>query len=141
MIQILKYHLDEDELFDLGCQVRTEVFIVEQEVDRAIEFEFEEESTHYLLLEDSVPVTTGRWRHTPLGIKLERFAVLEDERGKGFGMAILKRILDDVLGLEMPIYLHAQESAVGFYENAGFVKIGDPFMEADIVHYKMRFGG
>jgi len=141
MIEIIKYRYDDEELFDLGRIVRTEVFIGEQRVDHDIEFEFEEESIHYLLMEDAVPVATGRWRNTGLGIKLERFAVLKEERGKGHGEAILKRILEDVLLQEIPIYLHAQVSALGFYAKNGFIPVGEPFYEANIEHYKMVYNG
>ena len=37
------------------------------------------------------------------------------------------------------IYLHAQEDVIKFYENLGFVIIGDKFLEADIVHAKMIY--
>jgi predicted GNAT family N-acyltransferase len=35
--------------------------------------------------------------------------------------------------------LHAQEDVIKFYENLGFVIIGDKFLEADIVHAKMIY--
>ena len=35
------------------------------------------------------------------------------------------------------VVLHAQISALGFYEKAGFVPEGDPFEEAGIIHRVM----
>jgi predicted GNAT family N-acyltransferase len=37
------------------------------------------------------------------------------------------------------IYLHAQESAIGFYEKLGFESTGPKFEEANIVHQKMIY--
>jgi predicted GNAT family N-acyltransferase len=34
-------------------------------------------------------------------------------------------------------YMHAQESAVAFYERCGWRKFGAAFVEAGIVHYAM----
>ena len=48
-------------------------------------------------------------------------------------------ILDDVKKGGEQIYLNAQEYAVGFYEKYGFIKQGKPFLEANIVHYKMNY--
>src|SRR5688572_18551579 len=99
--------------------IRRKVFVEEQKVDIALEYdEFEDSSRHYLALLDGEAAGTARWRHTGKGIKLERFAVLREQRGKGAAAALLKRILHDI-GDEPLVYLHAQESAVGLYEKYG----------------------
>ena len=69
---------------------------------------------------------------------MERFAVLEHLRGKGIGKALVIFILNQ-LPNDNAIYLHAQEDVIKFYENLGFVIIGDKFLEADIVHAKMIY--
>ncbi|MCS7073749.1 MAG: GNAT family N-acetyltransferase, partial [Bacteroidia bacterium] len=33
--------------------------------------------------------------------------------------------------------LHAQETAVLFYQKLGFYSVGEPFDEAGIIHYRM----
>jgi predicted GNAT family N-acyltransferase len=129
-------HGDEPYTTD-AHRVRDEVFIVEQEVDREEEFEFEEESIHYLLYDQEQPIATGRWRETDKGIKLERFAVLKKFRNRGLGGAVLQRILDDLKGRKEMLYLHAQLPAIPFYERYGFIKEGDEFIEAEIRHYRM----
>lgn len=136
-MRIEVYRHGEQPYTDDAHSVRDEVFIVEQEVDRSEEFEFEEESIHYLLYEDDLPLATGRWRKTDNGIKLERFAVLKSHRNKGLGGAVLKRILEDLRGREEQLYLHAQLPAIPFYERYGFRVEGDEFIEADIRHYRM----
>ncbi len=59
------------------------VFVVEQEVDAAEEYdEFDDSSVHFLTKMDGSPVGTARWRFTANGVKLERFAVRKEARGK-----------------------------------------------------------
>ena len=36
------------------------------------------------------------------------------------------------------LMLHAQESAIGFYEKLGYDAVGERFIEADIPHLEMR---
>lgn len=123
--------------------VREEVFIVEQEVDRDEEFdEFEEASVHFLATDESLEsVGTARWRTTKKGVKLERFAVLKPWRGKGAGAALVKAVVNDItenFNSGELLYLHAQLEAVPLYEKFGFVKKGEPFLECDIWHYEME---
>lgn len=118
--------------------VRYLVFVLEQDVPDDLELDdYEESSTHYLARWQERPCGTCRWRNTEKGIKLERFAVLPLFRGKGIGAGLLQQALADVAH-EHTIYLHAQVTAVGFYEKYGFVKTGEPFDEAGIMHYVMH---
>lgn len=121
--------------------IRRQVFIQEQHVSPEIEYENEEEGHYYLLIVDGVPVGTARWRTTPAGIKLERFAMLKPWRNKGLGSILLEAVLEDVLPKGRPVYLHAQLAAVNYYLRAGFTEEGDRFTEAGIVHVKMRYTG
>jgi len=120
--------------------LRRAVFVEEQGVPAALEYGHEAEARHYLLTLDSQPVATGRWRETESGIKLERFAVLPAFRNRGVGAHLLHAVLREVKPLGRPIYLNAQVRAVPFYERHGFVRVGEPFTEAGIVHFKMHFG-
>lgn len=121
-------------------RIRNSVFVEEQHVDEREEFDdFEKTSIHYLGIFNGVPAGTARWRITNAGIKLERFAVLKEYRKKGVAAAILKRVLNDTVTAGVRIYLHAQVTAVGFYEKNGFVKEGTLFSEAGIDHFVMAF--
>ena len=120
--------------------IRSEVFVTEQHVDREEEFDaFEESSIHYLGKWNGEPAGTARWRVTKNGIKLERFAVRKSLRNKGIAAAILKEVLTDVKPARKKIYLHAQVTAVGFYEKYGFKKEGPMFSEANIDHFVMTY--
>jgi predicted acetyltransferase len=62
------------------------VFIEEQGVNSSKEQDkFEEEAVHYLLRYNSNNVGAARRRATDNGIKLERFAILREYRGRGMG--------------------------------------------------------
>ena len=118
-------------------EIRRSVFIDEQNCEPKDEYENEEESIHFLLLQNKKPYATARYRRTEKGIKMERFAVLKSQRGKGYGLLILKEIIKDISKIDTIKYLHAQVQVVDFYKKAGFKKIGDRFDEVGIMHYKM----
>ncbi len=125
---------DMDKIFS----IRRKVFVEEQGVSEEEEYdEYEQTSTHYMALINDKIVATARWRKTNNGIKLERFAVLADYRSSGMGSALLVQILSDIGKQTVPIYLHAQITAVGLYHKFGFSKVENIFEEAGILHYKM----
>ncbi len=124
-------------------EIRQEVFVVEQEVDPAEEYdEFENTSTHFLVKLNGVPAGTARWRVTPNGIKLERFAVIKSMRGRGVGQLLVKKVLNDIASRKESsgklLYMHAQLSAIPLYEKFGFKKVGEQFEECNIQHFKME---
>ncbi len=118
-------------------EIRNQVFVVEQHVDPDLEYDgFEETSNHFLALVNDTPVGTARWRRTPNGIKLERFAVLDEYRNKGVGSALVTAVLKDLPDIDN-VYLHSQTHAGNLYRRFGFVVEGDTFEEAGILHFKM----
>ena len=137
MIEIKKILFDEKNNLEKCFQIRKEVFVKEQKCDPRDEYENEEDSTHFLLIDDNTPVATARYRQTKNGIKMERFAVLKEKRGKGYGLLILNHMIADLSNNKLVKYLHAQVQVVGFYEKVGFKKIGEQFDEVGIMHYKM----
>jgi len=137
MIEIKKITFDNKVEIEKCFKIRNEVFVLEQECDPKDEYEYEEESTHFLLTDNKIPIATARYRKTKFGIKMERFAVLANKRGKGYGLMILKHMIKDTNKIKAIKYLHAQVQVVEFYEKVGFKKIGDKFDEVRIMHYKM----
>ncbi|MDB5154022.1 MAG: family N-acetyltransferase [Mucilaginibacter sp.] len=117
--------------------IRREVFVGEQNCPPELEWEYEDESNHFLATVDGVPAGASRWRKTDKGYKLERFAVLKNFRGHGVGQALVQTVLNDLPDDADYVYLHAQVQAVTLYERFGFVKTGPEFEEAGIWHYKM----
>lgn len=135
---IRTFFTSEKELFEKARDIRQVVFVEEQKVDEREEFdEFEDLSKHFLIFDGEKAVGTARWRHIADKIKLERFAVLKEYRGKKYGDQVLEAVLAEVSPLQKTIYLHAQLKAIPFYERRGFEKVGEMFSECDIDHYKM----
>ena len=119
------------------------VFVIGQNVPADMEIdEFEKEAYHYLAFLNNNPVGAARWRITDEGVKLERFAVLSEFRGRGVGSAMVEKILSDIKmdpdAGNKQIYLHAQIDAIALYRKFGFIKYGNMFDEAGLMHYSMR---
>lgn len=132
----IKQIIDSVDL-DKAFAIRRQVFCIEQKVSEKIEMdEFDDVATHILAYIDSKPIGTARWRFTEDGIKMERFAVLIEYRGRGVGEALVKYTLDKLKDNDS-IYLNAQESVIKFYEKYGFETVGNCFYEANIAHKKM----
>jgi predicted GNAT family N-acyltransferase len=134
--------VETPEAMELAFSIRRRVFVDGQGVPADLERDGHDAgSRHVLARFDGVPCGTARWRITPNGVKLERFAVLPEYQGRGVGQALVRAILDDVSHhpdtVGLPRYLHAQLSAVSLYERFGFRPEGDRFLEAGIVHAKM----
>ena len=141
MIEIISFNInDRPDLALLANQIRQSVFVEEQNVDPALEYdEHEADAIHYLFFVEGVAAGTARWRETTKGIKLERFATLSSHRNKGLGAILLQDIMDDILPGGKNIYLNSQLKAIPFYERYGFVKIGEQFTEAGIEHFEMEY--
>jgi predicted GNAT family N-acyltransferase len=129
--------VETPEELDMAHKIRKEVFVIEQNCPEDIEWEFEEESHHYIAIKDDKIIGTARWRATDKGYKLERFAVTKAFRNQQVGEALLKRIITDVPNDEKPVYLHAQLAAKNFYLRHGLKPKGEHFWEGGIEHVKM----
>ena len=124
---------------NLALNIRREVFIKGLNIPEHLEIDSNEESSKYILAKvDGKSVGTARWRKTDEGMKLERFAVLNDYRSIGIGTMMTKFILNQLKNSKL-IYLNAQESAISFYEKIGFKPIGPRFKEVNIEHQKMIY--
>jgi predicted GNAT family N-acyltransferase len=120
------------------ARVRRTVFIVEQGVPEALEWdEHDAVSTHWLaVLADGRPV--GCARLLPDG-HIGRMAVLPGWRGQGIGRALLDAAVACARTRGMhEVRLSAQCHAATFYQRAGFVSCSPPYDEAGIPHLAMR---
>jgi predicted GNAT family N-acyltransferase len=134
IIRPVNWHANRDKL-DV---VRRSVFIEEQKVPEALEWdEMDERSYHVLALDrQGAPIGTGRLL---LDGQIGRMAVLKPWRGRGVGSAILRALLDlaQKEGHET-VKLNAQTHALAFYRKHGFKAFGSEFMEAGIPHRTMK---
>ena len=123
---------------DLLQAVRRAVFVVEQAVPEALEWdEFDAVSRHALAVApDGAAIGTARL--LPDG-HIGRVAVLASWRGCGVGGALLQHLLDAARRARLPeVKLNAQVRALGFYRRFGFVAEGEVFDDAGIEHRAMR---
>lgn len=135
--------VENQEELDQAFAIREKVFIEEQECDREEEFDgFDEESTHFIAYYENKPAGTARYRRTEKGIKLERFAVYEEYRGKGVGKRLVQSTIAHIENhIKEPgllLYLHAQVTVMPLYIKHGFSKVGEKFIEAKIEHIEMH---
>lgn len=120
--------------------VRGIVFIEEQQVDWEGEIdEFEGESVHFLGEAGGQPVATGRLRRLADGrAKVERIAVRPAWRGRGYARDIVQAVLDRARADGARRFvMHAQVHLQKFYEDFGFRREGDIFVECGIDHITM----
>jgi predicted GNAT family N-acyltransferase len=118
--------------------VRLPVFVVEQKVDAREEFDAADLVCQHILAEDVDGHAIGTGRLDAHG-KIGRMAVLPNWRKHGVGRAVLTKALELARDQGLTrVYLHAQVSAMGFYEVAGFIGYGDRFVEAGIEHLSME---
>jgi predicted GNAT family N-acyltransferase len=120
--------------------VRKSVFIQEQGVPEAMELdEFDPQALHSLAYRESQCVGTGRL--VALNSKegrIGRMAVLKNSRGQGIGKQILQSLIELGQGQGLTTFiLHAQMSAISFYEQFGFLAVGEIYDEAGIAHRDM----
>jgi predicted GNAT family N-acyltransferase len=130
---------------DDALSVRRRVFIEEQNVPESIEIDAYDTDpatappvVHVVAYSDGRCVATGRLlldSHEGEYPHIGRVAVLEDERGKGYGRAVMLALHDIARARRMPgITLGAQVHAIGFYETLGYTARGDVFLDANIEH-------
>ena len=134
---LIKSWLDAEEE---AYPIRKRVFIEEQGVPKEMELdEHDPLAQHALAYLDSECIGTARLVTFPRNVgRIGRMAVLPMHRRRGIGGGLLHALLDlsksqGITQLE----LHAQLSAMPFYEQFGFIARGDIYDEAGIAHRDM----
>ena len=121
--------------------LRTRVFVDEQGVPPEIEQDTADEHAVHVLSRDApgAVVATGRLLVRGSTAGIGRMAADAAVRGRGHGAAVLAELhRQAVLRGVTEIELHAQVSARGFYERAGYTAVGEEYEEAGITHVTMR---
>lgn len=118
-------------------QLRRSVFIEEQQVPEALEWDGLDAAAVHLLAWDMGGNAVGCLRLLP-DYHLGRMAVLAGHRGQGIGMALLLAGIEYAVEARWPhVLLSAQTQAIAFYFKAGFVLTGNEYMDAGISHRDM----
>ena len=117
--------------------VRELVFIYEQHVPLALEWDGLDETAQHVLALNSAGEAIGCAR-LPGDGSIGRMAVLKPWRGKGVGSALLKKAVSIYRQQGVKnITLSAQMHAVSFYEKLGFEVCSKPYLDANIKHVDM----
>jgi predicted GNAT family N-acyltransferase len=123
-------------------RLRWRVFVEEQGVPPSLEVDEHDalDAVHALGLVGSVPAGTGRVVFVEPGVaKIGRMAVIDDARGRGMGLAILRFLEGEARKRGAArLTLWAQVSAQRFYEKAGYTPSGEVFDDAGIPHVRME---
>jgi predicted GNAT family N-acyltransferase len=122
--------------------LRTRVFVEEQGVPPELEQDAADATAVHVLSRDATGriVATGRLLLRDGGTaSIGRMAADPPVRGRGHGAAVLSELhRQAVLRGVAEVELHAQVTARGFYERAGYEAHGDEYEEAGIRHVTMR---
>lgn len=125
---------------DEAYSIRKAVFIEEQGVPKELELdEFDSLAMHILAYQSGQCVGTARLVNLGDGqAQIGRMAVLASYRGQGIGRQLLEKLLLNAKAEGFSkLILHAQLTALPFYEKLGFVANGPVYEEAGIPHRNM----
>jgi len=117
--------------------VRIAVFVQEQSIPEAIEWDGLDAEAVHLIAESADGDAIGTARLLASG-QIGRMAVLEDWRERGVGTRLLIELLRIAAedGYPAP-FMNAQTTAGHFYRGLGFETVGEVFEEAGILHQRM----
>ena len=124
-----------------AINIRQIVFRDEQKVSYQEDEVYEEQikAKTYLIYFKEKVIGTIRYRYINDAYKIERFAILKEYRGLGYGKEVLNYFANMIWEKYNPctIYLNGQMHAFEFYKKCGFSPVGEIFQEANIDHIKM----
>jgi YbgC/YbaW family acyl-CoA thioester hydrolase len=130
------------ELGTAAQQVRQPVFVHEQGIaPELVVDEADAGAVHAVAFNRlGVPVAAGRLLQPSRGLaQVGRMATLASVRGGQMGGTVLNALMQAARDRgDVAMVLHAQSTAVGFYERHGFTPEGEGFQTAGIPHQTMR---
>ena len=125
--------------------IRTAVFIQEQKVPEADEWdEFDKQAIHFLVQNDNnefigcARLLIEKQQQNAV-FHIGRVAIVKSFRNQGIGHSLMRFIVDycHSSAAQRRIYLHAQIERRHFYTTLGFIAEGNEFMDAGIPHISM----
>ena len=129
---------------DKSLELRKKVFVVEQRVPEDRELDeydnperLDKDVFHFNVFKDDICISTARIVKEK-ELKIQRVCVDKNYRGLGIGLYIMKELhkfIEDS-GIKQAT-LSSQEHSIEFYKKLGYVEIGNPYLDAGILHKKM----
>ena len=124
-----------------AARLRTAVFVREQGIPADVEADALDASARHAVRYNRLgpPGATGRLLQQAPGVsRIGRMAVDRSVRGAQWGRVLLAALVEAARARgDTQVQLHAQCSAQGFYERAGFTVAGAPYEEAGLAHVLM----
>jgi len=128
-------------LGNLAFALRREVFVIEQQIAEAEEFDAHDlTARHLVAVQAGRVVGTLRLIAEPETVRIGRVAVALAFRGQGIAAAMMRfAMVHEIAAGRARFRLDAQVDKVGFYERLGFVAQGEPFDDGSgFMHLRMR---
>lgn len=127
------------ELYEI-LKSRLEVFMLEQNIICQDLDDVDYVSTHYFFREGDRVVAYLRTFEGASKEVLMMGRVLTLEHKKGIGRELMTKAIEHIKSTTnyKKISLHAQKSAIGFYEKLGFLITSPEFLEEGVVHVAME---
>lgn len=128
-----------DQLQQDAKLIRTQVFICEQGITEADEWDDQDLiSQHFVIYDQDQPIATARLLENN---SVGRVAVLKAYRGQGLGQIIMLEIISYAQKQRRSVLtLSSQVHAISFYEKLGFIVQGNSYDECGIPHIEMTMG-
>ena len=125
-----------DQLQQDAKLIRTQVFICEQGITEADEWDDQDViSQHFVIYDQDQPIATARLLQNH---SVGRVAVVKVYRGQGLGQMIMLEIISYAQKQRRSVLtLSSQVHAISFYEKLGFTVQGNPYDECGISHIEM----
>jgi YbgC/YbaW family acyl-CoA thioester hydrolase len=122
--------------------VRTSVFVDEQRIPDGLVFDDADPGALHVLVSNRLGMPVGVGRLLPPDgqgdARVGRVATQRVLRGSGIGRAIMRALEEGARTRgARRLVLHAQRTAIPFYERLGYRRVGDMFDEAGIPHQEM----
>lgn len=121
--------------------LRHQVFVEEQKVPAELEWDETDAIAQHFLACDPRGAAVAVGRLYPDGTghgRIGRMAVARRARGQGVGLWFLRQIMAEGARYYPHLVLSAQEQAIPFYQNAGFVVCSESYDDAGIPHRTMQ---
>lgn len=123
--------------------IREQVFCCEQNISKEDEIDgIDDECEQVVGFVNDNPVATGRIVLKDDGHHLGRISVLKEFRGNGFATLLVEEMISHLKnqGIE-EIYLSSQLYVKKLYEKIGFKPFGEIYLDCEIEHIDMKYGG
>lgn len=130
-------------LYRQALAIRTNVFILEQGIDAALEVDALEADCVHMVLSHADGAETAvaccRVHAQAAGVlKIQRVAVPLSHRGQHYGVALMNGVADWAHNQGFKsLVLGAQTTALGFYQNLGYTVTSEPYLSVGIWHQDM----